>query len=100
MQAALDNKQVHERGKVSAILDLIFSQPYLYAFFSVIALKPRALCDVDALLASVLGVERFPLFYTTTYLIVALVLIALICDRALKEEEKQKLYALHQEEEA
>ena len=32
--------------------------------------------------------------------LVALVLIALICDRALKEEEKQKLYALHQEEEA
>ncbi|MBQ4552971.1 MAG: O-antigen ligase family protein [Clostridia bacterium] len=85
MQAALDNKQVHERGKVSAILDLIFSQPYLYAFFSVIALKPRALCDVDALLASVLGVERFPLFYTTTYLIVALVLIGYVLRWALKD---------------
>ncbi len=85
MQAALDNKQVHERGKVSAILDLIFSQPYLYALFSVIALKPRALCDVDALLASVLGVERFPLFYTTTYLIVTLVLIGYVLRWALKD---------------
>lgn len=78
MQAALENKPIQTVRKISAFLDLIFSEPYLYAFFALIALKPRMLCDVDVLIASVLKVEEFPLFRMATYGIVTLVLICYV----------------------
>lgn len=85
MLSSLGKKQVHARGRISAFLQLIFSQPYLYAFFAVIALRPRALCDMDALLASVLQTESFPLFRTLTYVIVTLTLIAYLLRWALHD---------------
>lgn len=62
-------------NKISAWLDRIFSQPYLYAFFALIALKPRALCDMDELIASILHVDAFPLFRVATYAIFTIVLV-------------------------
>ncbi len=73
MQLAVEKEKDTMRGRISAFLQLVFSQPYLYALFALIALKPRALCEVDELLASVLGIAEFPLFRTATYGIVALV---------------------------
>lgn len=72
-------------NKISTWLDRIFSQPYLYAFFALITLWPRALGDVDALIASVLQVESFPLFHVTTYIVFTFVLASYLLRWALKD---------------
>ena len=76
MQATVETQApARTQNRISAWLDMIFSQPYLYAFFAVVLLKPRALMDVDALLASVLQMESFPLFGTATYAMFTVVLV-------------------------
>lgn len=86
MQATVETKApVRAENRISAWLDAIFSQPYLYAVFAVILLRPRALLDVDALITSVLQVEAFPLFRVATYVLFTVVLICYILRWVLKD---------------
>ena len=59
---------------LSGWLDLIFSQPYLYAVFALVALNIRVLQDVDTLLAGIWHKQSFPLFRMLTYAFFTLVL--------------------------
>ncbi len=85
MQQAVLQAPVRRENTISIWLDRIFSQPYLYAFFALIALKPRALCDVDELLASVLQMESFPLFRVAMYVIFSIVLLCYALRWLLKD---------------
>lgn len=77
--------QPRRENKISIWLDKILSQPYLYALFTLIALKPRALCDMDELMASILHLTAFPLFRTATYVIFTLVLACYALRWALRD---------------
>lgn len=84
MQVAV-NAPVRCENKISIWLDRVFSQPYLYAFFALITLWPRALGDVDELIASILQVESFPLFRVTTYIVFTFVLVSYLMRWVLRD---------------
>ena len=70
MQISLQNKNIGAR--ISQWLDSVFKHPLLYTLFALPALRPRLLCEVDALL----GIGAFPLSEILIYIVFTLVLIA------------------------
>ena len=77
MQTTAENKRnsPNTSCSITTRLDRLFSRSWLYGVFALICIRPRALLDVDQLLASALHLTAFPLFEIATYAIFALVLL-------------------------
>lgn len=66
------------RHSLSVLLDKLFSHPFLYTVFALVCLRPRALMDLDALIASVLHLPAFPLFKVLTYVFFTAVFVCYV----------------------